>query len=279
MNCTVAIILINWNGIKETIEAVNSLLKSNCKKYKIIVYDNGSKENEALKIKKIFQTKRVIAIRSEKNYGYAEGSNRAVKWALNHLKPKYFIIANNDILVDRDCIQILIDSLEKNKAHGASPKIYDKEGRIWWKGQVKINLCTGVLRIRKNIRETCETDMITGCFMILRREVFQKAGFFNPKFFLSGHDTSEYSLRMKRRGFKLIYVPEAKITHLCGTSAKKLNLLKRLVLDLQLPIVLFSLLKYIKIYCWPLFISNFFFTYIKMNIQRIKKLASILNKK
>ena len=264
----VSILVINWNGIQDTINCINSLLKNNYKNYNIIVYDNGSNQDESKELKKKFQNKRNIDfVRSEKNWGYDEGCNRAIKYARKKYNPEYYVIANNDILVDPLFLTKMIVELEKNrKIGGASPKIYDSEGKIWWKGKVKYYPWINKTKEGGDIDQTVETDMLTGCLMVLKKQTILDVGYLNPKFFLSGLDTLEYTYRMKKKGFKAIYVPSSKIWHLCGVSAWKLNPKKRFLHELQ------GTIQMLKILDWYQLPTALIFTTISYSSFMLKRM-------
>jgi len=262
----VCIIVINWNGIEESVDCLRSMLKLDYSNYKIILYDNASEKNEALELKKIFKkNKKIDFIRSEKNWGFDEGCNRGILYAKKKYNSPYYLISNNDVVVKKDFLTELVKVLEKNPSYGgASPKIYNKENKIWWRGKVKYNPWTGRLKDDKYTNKICETDFITGCSMLIKKEVVEKAGFLRPKFFLSGLDTLEYSLRIKRKGFKLFYVPSSVIWHLCGISAWRMHPLKRIKYELIGVIEFFKIAKW---YHLPTLILSHFIGFIQLRLR------------
>lgn len=265
---SVSILVINWNGFSDSVECIKSLFKNNYKNYKIILYDNGSKENEALKLKTIFKSKKNIDfVRSEKNWGYDGGCNKAIEYAKLKYNPDYYIIANNDIIVDKKFLSEMVNEMEKDeKIGGASPIIYyyDKPREVWWNGKIKYNSWTGGVKAEKGNNKTCDTDVITGCLMIIKKEVLEKIGLLNEKFFLSGMDTLEYSIRMKRAGFRLIYVPSSKVWHKCGNSAWKLAPKERLKHEI---VGIIETLRIVRWYQIPTNLLKFIYDFVKLRLK------------
>lgn len=129
-NPLVYIITINWNGIDDTIECLDSLKGITYPNCKIIVVDNGSKNNQAEKIKEKFRN--IELIKNKKNEGFVIANNQGIKLALKN-GADYILLLNNDTIIKNDFLNILIEYAEKDNNVGIlSPKIiyYDSE-MIW----------------------------------------------------------------------------------------------------------------------------------------------------
>ena len=103
----VCVAIINWNGLiwlKKNLPAIQKFSKQ----AKIIVIDNNSTDNSKNYIKNKF--KNIELIEHKKNYGFAEGYNRA----LEKIKTKYVLLLNNDVIVSKNWLEPLIVFLEKN---------------------------------------------------------------------------------------------------------------------------------------------------------------------
>jgi hypothetical protein len=105
--------------------------------------------------------------------------------------------------------------------------------------------------------------------MILKKEVIDKVGYLNPKFFLSGYDTLEYSIRIKRKGFELLYVPSSIIWHIFGASAKKISLKEKTKHEI---VGLVNMFKIVKWYHFPTAIIYTFFHISLLKIKAVLKL-------
>ena len=82
----VAIIILNWNGLEDTIECLESLKKMSYTNYDVIVVDNGSEGNDVEVLRDKYGEWAHI-IENDKNYGYAEGNNIGLKYALKNSNP------------------------------------------------------------------------------------------------------------------------------------------------------------------------------------------------
>jgi GT2 family glycosyltransferase len=233
----VAIIIVNFNASQYTRECLASLnkLKINNIKVKILVVDNGS--SEKLEIKKDdFKDVGFEIIRSEENLGFSGGNNLAIEKNLNDFD--YFLVLNNDTIHNPDFLQNLVEDSIKNDADISSPKIYFAKGREFHKDKYnpselgKIIWYAGGLFDKKNVLaahrgvddvdqgqfdKPSETDFATGCCMLIKKDVFEKIGIFDMRYFLYLEDL-ELSFRAKKKGFKIFYIPTSVIWHINAGS-------------------------------------------------------------
>lgn len=121
----VAIIILNWNGWKDTIECLKSLNNLNYKNYEVIVVDNGSTDNSVEKIKEYIENKpKFKLIANEKNLGFAGGNNIGIRYALNN-EFEYILLLNNDTVVDENFLKPMVELLESSDDIGfVGPKTY-----------------------------------------------------------------------------------------------------------------------------------------------------------
>ena len=109
----IAIIILNWNGFSDTVRCVESLFKSNYPNgcYSIHVVDNGSKEDEAKKLKEHFDSS-ITIFKSESNRGYCGGNNFAIE-NLALSDHDFVLVLNNDTIVADDCLDKLVEYAAK----------------------------------------------------------------------------------------------------------------------------------------------------------------------
>jgi len=112
-NPKVAIIIVNWDGWEDTIECLESLYRIDYPNYEIIIIDNHSQDDSVRRIKDYSEGKELTIIENEDNYGFAEGNNIGIRYALKYLKPKYILLLNNDTVVDKDFLKELISAGER----------------------------------------------------------------------------------------------------------------------------------------------------------------------
>lgn len=237
----VSLIILNWNGIKDTLECLSSVKKSVVSDFslEIIVVDNNSHDNSIEKIKKSFPE--VIIIENKNNLGFAEGNNQGIKFAIER-KSDFIILLNNDTYVDHNFIKEIVNSANINKSFGIiSPKIYfapnfeyhcerykeEERGRVIWYAGGRIDW-KNILFSHKGVDDLDnsqfnkeeETDFATGCAMLIRREVFEKVGLLNEKYFIYLEDV-DLCIRARKAGYKIIYQPKGVIWHKNARSSGK----------------------------------------------------------
>jgi GT2 family glycosyltransferase len=218
----VAIVTINYNLHFHTIQCVNSLLNSDYYDIHIFLIDNGSEKDDYLKLVKAFSSTQIVTIlRIDQNRGYVGGINYGLEAAIAK-KPDYFLIMNNDTIIDRSAISELVCASVRynNKAiisgkvyYYDSPDILQHTGIIFKDKRFLTTTYPG--RNEKDIGqcdEETERDSLDDVFWLLPSEVVEKTGLYCNYFFLYA-EQGDYAQRAKRLCFKLIYTPKAKIWH------------------------------------------------------------------
>jgi len=119
LNITFSIIIVTWNGLHHLKKFLSSVAGSDYNNFEIIIADNASEDGTVEWTKKHFPKCKTVTF--DKNYGYAGGNNRAVKYANGDV----LIFLNNDVEVDKYWLQHLSDSFNNNKADIVQPKIRD----------------------------------------------------------------------------------------------------------------------------------------------------------
>lgn len=230
----VAIIILNWNYYQLTISCLKSLQKIRTKNIKVIIYllDNGSTNNSAAKLSKFIKNcpLDIQLFQSKENLGFAKGNNFLIKRAL--IKgPDYLCLLNNDTVVEKNFLSRLVSMAKKDCQIGAvGGKIYflnkerTKKPIIWYAGgtlspQEIYPENRGYKEIdHGQYDQTEETDFITGCLFLIKTEILGKTGLFDERFFHSYEDV-DFSLKIKKNGFNLIYYPKAVIWHYGSVSS------------------------------------------------------------
>ncbi len=268
MNPRVSILILNWNGWRDTIECLESLYHIDYANYCLILIDNGSEdsslemirtylngkesitskyveytsENKPIKILEYTNNevkfgadreyeiahlpsrRKIVLIRNDKNYGFAEGNNIGIRYALNSQNPDYVLLLNNDTVVKSDFLDKLVNAINCDKNIGfAGPIIYkyDNNGRTDLISVAGINLIMSrgsYLRIgseevdRGQYSSIVTVDCLEGSCLLLRRTMLDKIGLLDASYFLFWEETD-----LCRRGFEAGYgciiVPTACIWH------------------------------------------------------------------
>lgn len=223
MQPKVFIIVLNWNGYRDTIECIESLKKVTYPNYEIILIDNGSTDNSEGTLRKEFPDLELI--QTGENLGYAGGNNVGIKYAIER-GTDYILLLNNDTVVDPDFLIELVKVAESDKSIGIlSSKIYfyDKPDTIWYAGAI-FNLKSGKSKhIGYNKKDTVEydkvqeTDRACGCSMMASRRVCETVGLMSPEYFCYGEEV-DWSLRIRNAGYRVIFVPGSKVWHKVSAS-------------------------------------------------------------
>ncbi|WP_292391036.1 glycosyltransferase family 2 protein [Methanosarcina sp. UBA5] len=273
MNPKVAIIILNWNGWRDTIECLESIFQIAYPLYQVIIVDNGSKDGSLQKIKEYAQgkikikseffqfsqenkpiyvkeyfkdewetsvpikenmknpasRKNLILIKNDNNYGFAEGNNIGIRFALNNLNPDYILLLNNDTVVDPNFLNELVNVAESDSHIGIlGPTIYEYKkpreiqsagAKIYWnKGEV-INLTP---HENKYSDHSENVDSVIGCALLAKSELFYKIGYLNKDYFAYFEET-EWCVRARKASYKIVYVPKGKIWHKGGATSNKIT--------------------------------------------------------
>lgn len=222
----VNIVIVNWNGLEDTLELLESLSKISYINYKIVIVDNNSANDEAEKLENISKGKAHI-MKCEENLGFAGGNNVGIKYSLEE-KTEYVLLLNNDTTVQPDFLEILVNKFEsENQAGIVSPRInyYDEPEKIWSEGGYISRLRgSGFAYSDKLETEIGTVDksvtFVSGCCMLIKRDVLLKVGLFDENYFLYTEDT-DLCLRTIKAGFKIYVDPHSKIYHKVSNSTKK----------------------------------------------------------
>ena len=222
LDIQISIITINYNGLKDTCELIDTLPLEDSS-IEVIVVDNASKEDEATLIKNRYSQVKVI--RSTENLGFAGGNNLGIKAA----RGKYIFFINNDTLIrckkeEGRCkmFQPLIERLESSPKIGAvCPKI-----RFTWDNNpIQFAGYTPLSRITmRNQAIGCgeadhgqyDTAHLTpyahGAAMMVKREVIEKAGLMPECYFLY-YEELDWSMMIRRAGYYIWYDPAMTVFH------------------------------------------------------------------
>lgn len=221
------ILIVNWNGYDDTVECLNSLNNLSAEEFQTIVVDNGSSVDSYLLLKKNFPNIKIF--RSETNLGFSGGNNLGIKLALQN-KADYILLLNNDTVVEPNFISQLLRVFELDENTGiASPKInyYDSPDIVWSAGG-RISKIRGSGFALGNIKsdsiseEIKEVSFVSGCCMLIKKEVFDKVGFLDDDFFLYLEDT-DFCIRVRDAGFKIFVANKSVIYHKVSKSTIKLE--------------------------------------------------------
>src|ERR1700752_218266 len=219
----VIIIILNFNKKEDTLKCLESVFRLDYYPYKTVVVDNGSTDGSVEAISKTFPE--VHLIRSNNNLGASGGRNLGIQYANKSFNYKYLFFLDNDTLVEDSSLPKLTEALKNDKEAGfAFPKAYRAPlSNIIMSVGIYVNLYTGSI-YDMGAGETDQGQYnlpryvhACGAFGFLaKKEVFSQIGCFDEIFNPYSWEDVDLSLRAGKRGFKILYVPEALIYHKGG---------------------------------------------------------------
>ena len=220
----VAIILVNYNGFKDTVECVESIRKIDYPNYRIVVVDNGSDEAPD-KDQILYLQEYTHYISIENNLGFSGGNNVGIRWALQKGYP-YILLLNNDTTVSPQLLDILVRAAEEKEKVGIiGGKIlfYQSPNRIWFGGGV-LNTKYGHgshedygQNNQKDTGEIRRVTFLTGCLMFIPNDVFADIGLLDEDYFLYAEDT-DFCCRVMNKGYNLWFCENSLVYHKVSAS-------------------------------------------------------------
>lgn len=226
-----AISIVNYKTKELTTKCLKSILEKDWNfTYEIWLVDNASLDGSVNFFKRNFP--KVKVIESKKNLGFAAGHNLA----LRRVQSDYILILNSDTEVEDKSLDEMIAFMDAHPDVGvASCRILGYEGKLQPNGgdiplgQALFNWLFNLetLGFKKSFhrnepqyyQHVHEVDWVSGSFMMVRHDVFEKIGFLNQEYFMYFEDV-EFCYRAKKAGFGVMINPKVSIKHLSGGSSK-----------------------------------------------------------
>lgn len=215
MNKKVGVVLINYNGEKYIADCINSLQAQTYKDIEILFWDNRSSDASVEIVKRFYP--QVHLIESQYNYGFAKANNLAVKQMLN-MGVEYILLLNVDTVSDPFLIQWLLEKADDNTVTTARICM-GRHGEADWYAGGELQFDIGNARhlsIKGCIKEKAVT-FISGCCMMIHRDIIRKYGLFNTKYYLYYEDT-DLCMRWYLEDVRMLYIPSVKVWHKVGGS-------------------------------------------------------------
>ena len=234
-----SIIIINYNVKEFLLNLLDSLRKAVKNiSTEIIIVDNASDDGSVEILREKFPSIKLIA--NKKNVGFGAANNQALETA----KGKYFLLINPDAIVKEDTLLKMLEFFNSTPQVGiAGCKVLNPDGSLQlacrrgfpgpWTSFTKVMGLSKLfpksrLFARYNLtyldeNQTYEVDAVSGAFMMMRKEVYEKIGGFDQQFFMYGEDL-DLCYRTQKSGYKVFYVHNTEIIHYKGESTKRSSL-------------------------------------------------------
>lgn len=227
-----SIVILNWNG-KEMLESFLPTLIDNSfgDGISIIVADNSSTDGSVEMVKKQFSDVRLILL--DRNYGFAEGYNRALK----QVESEYFMLLNSDVEVTKEWLSPLLEYMDSHPETAAcQPKLRDYKNREYFEyaGSAGGYMDKwGYLFCRGRIFDTVEKDngqydnvtevfWATGAALMIRSSDYWNVGGLDDRFF-AHQEEIDLCWRLRSRGRGIVCIPYSVVYHVGGATLNKSN--------------------------------------------------------
>jgi GT2 family glycosyltransferase len=233
----VSVIIVSWNTREMTCDCIRSVCdQTKGLNYEVVVVDNASSDGSAQAVRDQFPDS--MLIENTVNKGFAAANNQGIRIA----KGRYVLLLNSDTIVLDDAIgktaeyadsaddvaivgcrilnpdrtlqpscfmfpSMLNMALSATYLYKVFPRnrFFAREHMGWWD--------------RNDIREV---EVVTGCFMLIRREVIETTGLLDESYFMYGEET-DLCFRVRKAGYRNVFIPHAQIVHYGGASSRKMK--------------------------------------------------------
>lgn len=269
-NDIIPIVIINWNGIDDTIECIDSVLKTKSIKYHIWLIDNNSDNTEGKRLKELYNSNELITVKCySTNLGFAKAHNKIWVDELKDSNSKYIALLNNDTVVESQWLSAMIDTAEKHNCDIVASKMINYYDRTRMDNAGHRMLNTGeIIPIAhntdpKDFTEEFENLGACGGGALYSTDMLNKIGFFDP-YFSTGYEDAELGLRALVSGYKSVFCPNAIVFHKMGQSISK-------VFNEQYSLMIHKAILYSYFKCMPTLniistLPSFIFKYLAMII-------------
>ena len=216
----VSIIVLNWNGWRDTLECLASLQRLDYSNYEVIVVDNGSTDDSISHIHSHYPE--VELLETGRNLGFSAGCNRGIVRALDQ-SADYVWLLNNDTIVHPDALTHLVNTAMSDPHTGATGSaIYSAHSPhqldAWGGGRINFWLGRSRHAIRPVQNEAI--DFLTGASILIARSAIERLGLLDEGFFMYWED-ADYCFRLRRAGFTIAVAGDSRIWHKGSASIGK----------------------------------------------------------
>lgn len=230
-----SIVILNYNTeelLKNCLRSLTKIPESELSS-EVIVADNGSTDGSVGMIKKEFP--KITLVRNGANLGFATGNNRAIPFSSG----RFVLFLNSDTLVPPKTLPYMVGFMDRSPKVGISTCLVElPNGEIdidchrgfpnpwsslaYFSGLAKLFPKSAFFNQYHlgslDLRTIHEIDACVGAFLLVRREVGEKVGWWDEEYFFYGEDL-EICFRVKEAGYKVVYNPKVKIIHYKGATS------------------------------------------------------------
>lgn len=228
MSVFLSIVIVNWNTETDLKNCLSSIFQHTTKYcYEIIVVDNASQDDSVSMTKELFPD--VIVKQNSTNLGFAQACNQGIAIS----KGLYILFMNPDILVINDSINNLLEfAKSRQNAYILGCRVLGPDKKL----QQSCFMFPSILNILVwgfclhrlfpdnrffgrqdmtwwNANDERQVEVVKGCFLLVRRELFSKIGLFDEDYFLYAEET-DLCYRCDKAGYDILFTPSAEVIHI-----------------------------------------------------------------
>ena len=223
----VSIIIVNWNTKRLLLDCICSIYETVKNiSFEIWLVDNASSDGSVEAVKQNYPDVKII--QNKKNLGFAAANNIAME----RMRGQYALLLNTDTILTNSAVKDLLDFMEKNQNAGmACGQLLNQDGSkqnsIANFPGIHSLLCNeSLLQIlfpkkfpgkRREYKKPVEVDSCIGACLMVRKKAMDEAGLLDKRYFFFFEET-DWAYRMKQSGWKIYFVPSAKIFHIQGQT-------------------------------------------------------------
>lgn len=224
---SVAIILLTLNQRETTLQCLASLKGAGALNHRVLLWDNGSSDDTCEAVRREFPEVAVHVHPS--NLGVASGRNAAAWLAIELFQPSHLLFLDNDMIVEEGFVDALLAPFAENLKIAqtqAKLRLMDDRERLNDGGGAQISFFrfqaaqVGYGEIDRGQYDRVRDCIAFGGSTMVRTDVFQQLGGFDPQFDPFGPEDIDFSLRLRKAGYQALFVPDAvayhKISHTFG---------------------------------------------------------------
>lgn len=216
-------VILTWNDVDLTAQCLESLNESTYPNLEVVVVDNGSRFPTLEPLQERFSN--IHTVQLDENEGFTGGCNRGMEYGLES-NAEYIFLLNNDTIVDKDAVPLLVDEMEANPdvgmasaliiSPGADRRIQSYCGTIH-RNRAWISRPDWGVTATDEHAKTVDTEFAPACGVMFRSEMLREVGLFDERLFTNWEDY-DLCVRIADGGWRIVSVGGAEVVHLGGQT-------------------------------------------------------------
>jgi len=197
----VSIIIVSHNRKKDVLECLESVRQLDYSNFETIVVDNGSTDGTVETLKKAKGSTKLVEV------GQDLGPAAAFNAGIRNSNGEFFLLLNDDVIVEKDAVTELVNVMESNSRIGVAGSLiyfYDEPNKLW--------IYPSTFLVEKRNRSHLDVITAIGCAIMVRKAVIDRIGFFDTDYFLY-HEEVDFCLRARKQGFRVVCALRSSVYH------------------------------------------------------------------